>query len=262
MKPNLLMAIILPLFPAYLQNTISSFAISDLAKNEKLLMNNENPYPEIGAIPLPEGYTRIQTEKKSFGEWLRNVPLKKSKTVYLYDGSIKKDQSAQYAVLNIAVGNKDLQQCADAVMRLRAEYLFTQKRFDEISFRDNNNRDYSFSLPADKPHFNKYLEKVFSYCGTISLEKQLHRISRVNNVHIGDVLIQGGSPGHAMLVIDMAMNKDKKKIYMLAQGYMPAQDIHIVVNQMAPQLSPWYEMNDETIYTPGWIFLPAHFRSW
>ena len=259
MKPNLLMAIILPLFSALLQSNQSN-PIANLAPASK--SSNENPYPFISAIPLPEGYARIDAVRNSFGGWLRNISLKKNKTVYLYDGSIKKDQSAQYAVLNISVGNKDLQQCADAIMRLRAEYLYALKRFDEINFKDNNNRNYPFGFPFDRDHFNKYLEKVFSYCGTLSLEKQLHPVKNSNDLQIGDVLIQSGSPGHAMLIVDKAMNKDKKIIYMLAQGYMPAQDIHIVVNPMNTKLSPWYEIGDKTIYTPGWVFLKEHFRRW
>ena len=45
-------------------------------------------------------------------------------------------------------------------------------------------------------------------------------------MQIGDVLIQGGSPGHAVIVVDMAENPATgEKLYLLAQSYMPAQDI-------------------------------------
>jgi hypothetical protein len=255
------MSIILPFFPMTLQLSHQSNQIFERSPTG-LLLPKENPYPFISAIPLPEGYTRITLEKNSFGQWLRNISLKKDKTVYLYDGSVKKDQSAQFAVLNISTGNKDLQQCADAVMRLRAEYLYAQKRFDEIIFRDNDNKSYSFGFPTDREHFNKYLENVFSHCGTLSLEKQLHVVKNLKDLQIGDVLIQGGSPGHAMLVVDMAMNNDGKKIFLLAQGYMPAQDIHIVNNPMNTELSPWYEMNDQTIFTPGWTFFQEQLKHW
>ena len=47
---------------------------------------------------------------------------------------------------------------------------------------------------------------------------------------VGDVLIQGGSPGHAMLIVDMVENKEGQETVHTGQAYMPAQDIHIVIN--------------------------------
>jgi len=41
-------------------------------------------------------------------------------------------------------------------------------------------------------------------------------------------MIRAGSPGHAMLVVDVAEDERGRRIYLLAQSYMPAQDIHIV----------------------------------
>jgi len=55
-------------------------------------------------------------------------------------------------------------------------------------------------------------------------------VAHSTDMQIGDVLIRGGSPGHAMLVVDMAEDRTGHKIYMLAQSYMPARDIHIVKN--------------------------------
>src|SRR5262245_42568585 len=75
---------------------------------------------KIGDIPLPENYDRLPLPASSFGQWMRKLPLKKDTKVYLYNGTLKGNQSAQYAVLDLSVGTKDLQQCADAVMRLRA----------------------------------------------------------------------------------------------------------------------------------------------
>ena len=255
------MSIILPFFSMFIQVSPRASQMADSTRTE-LLSQQENPYPFITAIPMPRGYTRTAVEKNSFGQWLRNISLKKNKTIYLYDGSVKKDQSAQFAILNISIGNKDLQQCADAIMRLRAEYLYAQKRFDEIIFTDNHNTNYSFGSSADRVRFDKYLEKVFSYCGTLSLEKQLHAVKNLKDLQIGDVLIQGGSPGHAMLIVDMAINEVGKKIVLLAQGYMPAQDIHVVNNPMNTVLSPWYEIGDKIIFTPGWTFFQGHFKCW
>jgi len=88
----------------------------------------------IGRIPEPTGFSRVKALPGSFAAWLRTVPLKMDKRVYLYNGKLKPNQSAQFAVIDIPVGNKDLQQCADAVMRLRAEYLFSQEKYREIRF--------------------------------------------------------------------------------------------------------------------------------
>lgn len=225
--------------------------------------NNENPYPFVSAIPLPTGYKHTHTNSGSFANWLLNVSLKKDKTVYLYDGSRKINQAAQFAVLDIPVGNKNLQQCADAVMRLRAEYFYQYKRFDEIIFTDNEGSDYYFKPPYDRQHFQLYLDKVFGMCGTASLSKQLKHID-INEIQPGDVLIRGGFPGHATIVMDVAVNHDSgKKIFMLAQSYMPAQDIHILLNPATEKLSPWYEVKDDYyIETPEYTFTKNELKQW
>ena len=102
-----------------------------------------NPYATIGAIPLPAGYHRVVEGDGSFGAWLRMVALKKGTTVYLYNGKPKVNQDAQFAVLDVSVGHEDLQQCADAVMRLRAEYLYS--RGENIEFFTETGKKLNFA---------------------------------------------------------------------------------------------------------------------
>lgn len=219
-----------------------------------------NSYHAIAGIPLPGGFTRQEADSGSFAGWLRQQRLKKNKTVYLYNGNKKQNQRAQFAVLDISVGNKDLQQCADAVMRLRAEYLFDRKKFDSIIFTDNAHTAYKFNMPYTKEHLLHYLEKVFGMCGSASLSKQLHKKS-IHNMEPGDVLIRGGFPGHAVIVVDVALNKEGKKIFLLAQSYMPAQDIHVLVNPLDENLSPWYEIEEE-IVSPEYVFRKNELKGW
>jgi len=231
---------------------------------EKKLQDNtsENPYPSIKAIPLPEGFTRVEVAKNSFADWLRNCRLKKSKTVFKYDGEAKQNQSAQFAVLDISVGNKNLQQCADAVMRLRAEYLFAQQQYDKIFFRDNDGKTYAFSAPLTHAHLLMYLDQVFGMCGSASLAKQLHATT-FSDIQIGDVLIRGGFPGHAVIVMDLAINAQGNKIYCLAQSYMPAQDIHLLLNPLKEAASAWYPVSGSgDILTPEYRFHYNELRSW
>ena len=221
------------------------------------------PIQLINDIQPPEGYKRLVADEASFATWLRSIPLKKERAVYLYNGKLKPNQSAQFAVVDISVGKKDLQQCADVVMRLRAEYLFAQKKYADIAFMDFSSKWYKWSGKDNRPAFDNYLQTVFGWCGSASLEKQLRPVNNFNNLKAGDVFVQGGFPGHAMIVVDVAVNEKGKKVFMLVQGYQPAQDIHVVVNPMNGELSPWYEIRDgEEIITPEWRFKKNNLKSW
>jgi hypothetical protein len=221
-------------------------------------------------VPLPAGFERISVNAGFFAGYLRNLPLRKDKTVYLYNKQPKPNQSMHYAVIDISTGEKDLQQCADAVMRLRAEYFFDKKLYDSIRFPKGNHNEYRFAEYLKKttqtlrPAFLQFMETVFIYCGSYTLEKSLHPITDVSRMQIGDVFVKGGAPGHAEIVVDMAVNKTSgKKIYLLAEGYMPAQDIHILLNPVNTTLGPWHELTgDAQVITASWIFSKNQLRRW
>lgn len=259
MQPNLLIVFIWLIFlPVDLQQPTVCNSPDSFSSHTAC-----NPYRTIAEIPMPVGYSRVALESGSFGAWLRNFRLKEDKMVYLYNGNRKINQRAQFAVLDISTGNKDLQQCADAVMRLRAEYLYEHKRYGEITFLDNNGTRYSLADGADRKKFASYLDNVFVRCGTLSLEKQLKRVEVINTIVPGDVFINGGSPGHAAIVMDVAMNSRGKKIFLLANGYMPAQDIHVVINPADPGLSPWYAtIYDSIIELPEYRFTLNQLKRW
>ena len=218
----------------------------------------------VSEIPPPEGFRRFNGKDTGFAAWLRNVPLKKDNAVYLYNGQLKANQDAQFAVLDIPVGRKDLQQCADAVMRLRASWLYSQGRYEEIKFSDNNGRMYVCPPSPDSAAFERYLQTVYSYCGTISLAQQLRAVHWFDEIQPGDVLIRGGSPGHAVIVMDVVINDMNQKYYMLAQSYMPAQSIHILKNYANADGSPWYDARqaNSLISTPEWKFHKHELKRW
>lgn len=225
--------------------------------------HSTNIYAAVKDIPLPGGYQRLPADSNSFACWLQHVSLKEHNTVYLFNGEKKVNQQAQFAVLDISIGNENLQQCADAVIRLRAEFLFTQKMYDQIVFTDNEKGIYAFASPYTRINFMKYMKKVFGMCGSASLAKQLKQVTNFENITAGDVLIRGGFPGHAVMVMAVAENTAGKKIFMLAQSYMPAQDIHILVNPTDEKLSPWYEVNDANrIFTPEYLFYKNELKTW
>ena len=77
----------------------------------------------------------------------------------------------------------------------------------------------------------------------------------LNDITAGDVFLNGGSPGHVVMVVDVCENEQGQKAFLLAQGYMPAQEFHVLKNP-ASETDPWYYV-DEVKYpflTPEYSF--------
>src|SRR5689334_7379782 len=145
MKCLLAFSIIAPLFGCgQNQQIVSTTESTNRTTNETI------SYPTVGEIPLPAGFERLKVSQNSFEAFVRNLPLSKDKTIYLFNGHPKKNQDDQFAVLNISIGNKDLQQCADAVMRIRAEFFYANKQFDKIKFTDNAGKEYKLHEGANR----------------------------------------------------------------------------------------------------------------
>ncbi len=195
----------------------------------------------------PSGYKRQEMQSNTFGQYLQDFALAPEGTpVKYYDGSISSLNEQAAAVLDISVGKRDLQQCADAIMRLHSEFLWQQQKQNDVSFNawsgqkmdwPRYTQGYRYGEKGYKrtgqakssyQDFQKYLEMVFTYASTVTLEKELLPIRDWKQLQVGDVLIKGGTPGHAFLVVDVAKNSQNKVIFMIAQSFMPAQNIHII----------------------------------
>ncbi len=216
-------------------------------------------------IAPPPGFQRIPAAPSSWAAWLRGLPLKPAGTpVLLYTGAPKWRQDVHVAVIDIDVGSRDLQQCADAIMRLRGEWLFSAGRIGDIGFNyDGKRHAFASRRKTDYASFRKYMTLVFAYAGTYSLEHELRPMPR-KDIAIGDVFIRGGFPGHAVLVADMAENKKTgEKRFLLIQSYMPAQDMHVLKNPAAPDGSPWYPAAFMgPLVTPEWTFPEGALHRW
>jgi hypothetical protein len=238
-------------------------------------------------IPPPQGFHRVDVIPGTFAGWLRHLPLKASGSpVRLHDGKLKANQSVHHAVVDIDVGTEDLQQCADAVMRLRAEYLYSLGKYNAIHFDFTSGdraafRDWVEGLrprvsgdivewhreaEPDSGHtsFRRYLDSVFMYAGSYSLARETEGVDAPGRMEIGDVFVDGGFPGHAVMVVDMAVDGESgERVFLLAQSYMPAQDIHILRNLEEPKISPWYRLDfGNVLATPEWVFRRTHLARW
>jgi Domain of unknown function (4846) len=238
-----------------------------------------------GRIAPPPGFERVPVTPGSWGAWLRGLPMKPAGApVMLFDGRPKPRQDVHAAVVNIDVGQRDLQQCADAVMRLRAEWLYAQRRYGDIAFDYTGGGRVPFSrfVKGERPSengkswssgkatgddyaaFKRYMQQVFAFAGTYSLARELTAVPRTADMQIGDVFIKGGFPGHAVLVADMVRHPGTgEQRFLLLQSYMPAQDIHVLKDLNATDGSPWYRGDfSGTLNTPEWQFAAGSLKRW
>jgi hypothetical protein len=179
--------------------------------------------------------------------------------VKYYDGGTKYNDNVYCSVIDMDIDPVDLQQCADAVMRLRGEYLYKQKRYDEIKFNflsDGKPRYFKAYAKGDYSYtkFRKYMKYIFSYANTASMCDEL-ATRPISEMQIGDVFVMKGKPyGHAVTVVNMAQDSLGNKQFMIAQSYMPAQETQILINPNRSSNNPWYPLKKGVISTPEWQF--------
>jgi len=236
--------------------------------NKNTTENVKKP-SKVCEISLPQGFFREEVDSLSFAFYLRQLPLDTlDNTIYSYDGSVISSGGYHHSIIKIDIGKRDLQQCADAIMRLRAEYLFELKQYQNIHFNflsDGKPRYYTNYSKGDRSYkkFRKYMDYIFSYANSSSLRDEMKAITEINEMKIGDCFVQKGSPiGHAVIVVDMAKNKKTgERIFLVAQSYMPAQSIHILNNLDDQNLDPWYPLNfKEKLILPSWTFYKKDLR--
>lgn len=226
----------------------------------------------------PRGFARAAAPDDSLAAFLRGLPLLDGNPdVLLWNGALKRYQRGHLAVVDIDVGKHDLQQCADAVMRLLAEHRFARKlpicftatsgdpmpweryRKGERPSASANHLQWATRAEPSDSHaaFRGYLDAVFTWAGTLSLHRDLTAVADSEKLEVGDVFIVGGSPGHAVLVADVVENTKGEQRFLLVQSYMPAQQIHVLRGADGP----WYALpgDGEALATPEWTF-PAGSR--
>lgn len=233
-------------------------------QEKRLVANNL-----VARIPAPQGYKRVEVAEGSFAHFLRNLPLKPAGSdLHYYNGQVKERKYAG-AVVDMDFGKSANEQCADAIIFLRASYLWKTRQYAKINFnftngfkaeyakwaqgyRIRNNKTWVKTQKADYGYqsFRKYLHLVFQYAGTASLSQELKPIGRcwATDIQAGDVIIKGGFPGHAEIVVDVAENEKGERVALLAQSFMPAQEIEIFPQWFSPSA------NGTRLVTPAWTF--------
>ena len=85
----------------------------------------------------PTGFHRVAVGPQSFAAWLRTLPIRTDRMQVLsYQGLPLKRPSA--GIVAMDVGDRDLMQCADSIIRLHAEYLWAHGRQNEAKGDEMN----------------------------------------------------------------------------------------------------------------------------
>lgn len=234
--------------------------------------------PLSGRFAPPAGFERVPLPDGSFGAWLRGLPLAAAGTpVRTFRGDVLREASHPNiaGVAALDVGKGDLQQCADSIMRLHAEWRWS--RGDRaVSYRAASGAELPFARwsrgervvahgnalaweltgkpGADHANFRKYLDTVFNWANTVALARDAARTS-LEQLRPGDFFILPGNPGHTVLVLDLARAPDGRRAVLLGQGFMPAQSFHILKSSPG---EAWFAIDHakEGVATPFWEPFP------
>ena len=216
------------------------------------------------AIPTPPGYERVELEKGSFGAWLRDLPLAPPGTPVLdFRGREvfpANDQFVQ-AVVAIDVGDRNLQQSVEAVIRLEAEWAWASGRRDqEYKAATKDELPYQNyvegkrptaqgghlywikkkdpSDPNDHSAFRNYLDAVYPWVNSAALRMQSEPVDP-KNVRPGDFFLQRGKGGFEVIVLDIATKPSGERVALLGQSLYPAMNIHVA---RLGKATPWFSM--------------------
>lgn len=213
----------------------------------------------LKSFSIPDGYTRVLENK--YHEWITSLEITTKEEVKTFDGDTIYGLGDYYAgKFTYDIGDENLHQCADAAIYLNAKYHFDTGNLDRITYHFTNGKRYGFKqwtsgltplvtgnksklvIGPEKSNntFREYLDIIFMYAGSWSLEKYDTFEVDLKDMMVGDIFIQGGFPGHTISVVDVVINKKtNNKLYMLAESYMPAQEQYILSNSG----NVWYNLS-------------------
>ena len=254
-------------------STLSSEAAASAASSKaRAWLNPEGMTVATRFVP-PTGFARRDYDD-AYVEYMRNLPmLPDGSPVYLFNGELKEEQGHHVGVLDIDVGKRDLQQCSDAAQRIRTDFLYQTDQHAKIQYHFANGTMFSWEkyrqgyrihrdgkkmtmVKTAKPSsslstFRDYQKWLFMYAGVSSVKKESPAIT-VAQMRPGDAI---AGPGHLIIILDVVENAAGEKRFLLAQSYMPAQQIEVLTNPHSD--SPWYDarlLEKCPFETPEWLY--------
>lgn len=254
--------------------TLGAEATADTVARE------EPPRPEVAQVvenvivaAFPAPYDAVRAHADAFGTWLRTLPLRPpGSPVHTYTGDIVAMPAAR--VVDLPVAGEPNLQCADSALRLRATWERSVGRFPEFHYTSGDlsrwadwargmrprvrGREVTWLLgrapDSSEGAFQAWLRDLYVYAGSYSLI--LDTIA-VTQPEPGDLLVAPGSPGHVVVLLDVARNLDTTWV-LAGQGYMPAMEFHVV----AGPDGGWFPVGGDTLATAPIPMAWSGLRRW
>jgi hypothetical protein len=209
-------------------------------------------------------YQRILLPAESFGSWLRNLVLKpETSPVLNYKGKIHKSaaDTTVARVIALDLQGRRNEQCMDILIRFYAEYLWQTKQADDLSlplpggiwFRwidwraglrpefNGIHMKLKSSAETDSSfqNYENYLRMIYAESHTQQFYHELRRVDP-GDLQVGDFIVSKGSKSHAVMIVDLARNRQGQWLALFGQGDTPACEFYILQKQKS---EPWFPLN-------------------
>lgn len=223
-------------------------------------------------FPIPAGFKRVELPAGHFGQWLRHLPLEEAgAAVHDFRGRVfkKGTDSTVAAVVRLPVPIRRLEQCMDVLMRLWMLFLQDRDRLADLEFpladgtllswrqwqtglrpefRGLQNLLLSVAQPDSSAQaLENYLRTVFAATASHTFYHYYPTLNRAE-LQPGDFIVRRQRKGHAVLILDVALNSAGEKRVLVAQGDTPACGLYILKNPKTG--SAWFTINDRLDYLP------------
>jgi hypothetical protein len=241
--------------------------------------------PMVERIAMPTGYERAPVPDRSFAAWLRHLPMASEGTpvtTVTETVVLAADHPNLAAVVALRPRAERLLNGVNILIRLRAEYCWTARRTEGLVFHFTSGhlagwrgwslgdrpfvdgRDVAFRRVAgadeSRDSFCMYLETVFRYASLPSLLADT-RPADDRRIEAGDILVQRGRPGHALMVLDIATDARGRLRVLLGQGGRPAQAFHVLRSDAGTAWFPFMQTGSIEIAGHG-VFHAKSLRHW
>lgn len=228
------------------------------------LSQKPDPITQLVNVITPKAnYLRLTAMPGTFGEWVQHLPLKAGNPPVLTDDGIEApNQFKHAAVVNIDAGKNNLQLSANAILRLRAEYLFSKDWLWQINFPTKSGTKVDFrswvkekKLSPDHKALIEYLQELFPQTDATTLASMLKPVKDIRDMEPGDIMLKRDQPEFAVLVLDVVQDPaTNARYFLLGTSHYPAQDFYVIINPSTTPITPWYPQANKESGMPEGVF--------